>query len=73
MTSIYDDYNSPEKRLYAEVMLAIGEIGGLTYQQQTKDHANIFEGNSLIKAFLWDGFNGNLTDNPGTLRSETLN
>jgi hypothetical protein len=28
---IYDDYNSPEKRLYAEVMLAIGEIGGLTY------------------------------------------
>jgi len=33
MTSIYDDYNSPEKRLYAEVMLAIGEIGGLTYQQ----------------------------------------
>lgn len=73
MTSIYDDYNSPEKRLYAEVMLAIGEIGGLTYQQQTKDHAQIFEGNSLIKAFLWDGFNGNLTDNPGTLRSETLN
>lgn len=73
MTSIYDDYNSPEKRLYAEVMLAIGEIGGLTYQQQVKDHAQIFEGNSLIKAFLWDGFNGNLTDNPGTLRSETLN
>ena len=73
ITSIYDDYNSPEKRLYAEVMLAIGEIGGLTYQQQTKDHAQIFEGNSLIKAFLWDGFNGNLTDNPGTLRSETLN
>lgn len=71
--SIYDDYNSPEKRLYAEVMLAIGEIGGLTYQQQIKDHANIWEGNSLIKAFLWDGFNGNLTDNPGTLRSETLN
>lgn len=72
-TSIYDDYNSPEKRLYAEVMLAIGEIGGLTYQQQIKDHARIYEGNSLIKAFLWDGFNGNLTDNPGTLRSETLN
>ena len=71
--SIYDDYNSPEKRLYAELMLAIGEIGGLTYQQQIKDHANLWEGNSLIKAFLWDGFNGNLTDNPGTLRSETLN
>lgn len=70
---IYDDYNSPEKRLYAEVMLAIGEIGGLTYQQQTKDHANFFEGKSPIKALLWDGFNGNLTDNPGTLKSETLN
>lgn len=70
---IYDDYNSPEKRLYAELMLAIGEIGGLTYQQQVRDHANFFEGKSLFKALLWDGFNGNLTDNPGTLRSETLN
>lgn len=71
--SIYDDYNTPEKRLYAETMLAIGEIGGLTYQQQTQDHANFFEGKSFFKALVWDGFNGNLTDNPGTLRSETLN
>lgn len=72
-TVVYDDYVSPEKRLYAEVMLAIGELNGLTYQQQTDDHANFFEGKSVFKALVWDGFNGNLTDNPGTLRSETLN
>jgi len=53
-------------------MLAIGEFGGLKYTQQTKDHANYVEG-SIMRAMLWDGFNGNLTDNPGTLRSETLN
>lgn len=71
-TSVYDDYNSPEKRLYAEIMLAIGELGNLKYTQQTKDHARFLEG-SIMRSFLWDGFNGNLTDNPGTLRSETLN
>ena len=71
-TSVYDDYTNPEIRLYAEVMLAIGEFGGLKYTQQTKDHANYVEGN-IMRAMLWDGFNGNLTDNPGTLRSETLN
>lgn len=71
-TSIYDDYNTPEIRLYAEVLLSIGELNDLKYTQQVKDHANYIEG-SIMKAFLWDGFNGNLTDNPGTLRSETLN
>jgi hypothetical protein len=53
-------------------MLAIGELGNLKYTQQTKDHARFLEG-SIMRSFLWDGFNGNLTDNPGTLRSETLN
>lgn len=68
----YDDFSNPEVRLYAQIMLAIGELSGVSYIQQYKDHARIYEGN-LFKAFLFDGFNGNLTDNPGTLRSETLN
>ena len=71
-TTLYDEYATPEVKLYAQVMLAIGECGGLNYQQQYKDHAKYYEGN-IIRAFFWDGFNGNLVDNPGTLRSETLN
>ena len=68
----YDDFSNPEIRLYAQIMLAIGELSGVEYIQQYKDHAKIFEGN-IFKAFLYDGFNGNLVDNPGTLRSDTLN
>ena len=71
-TTMFDEYSAPEVKLYAQVMLAIGECGGLNYSQQYKDHAKYYEGN-IIRAFLWDGFNGNLIDNPGTLRSDTLN
>ena len=70
--SYYDDDTDPLRRLYNKVILAIGELNGLNYYQQVRDHAKFYDG-TLLSAITWNGVNGTLTDNPGTMKSDTLN
>lgn len=67
----YSEYEHPEIPLYNNVLYAISELNGLDLNQQIFDHSNWME--SSFKNLLVDGLNGNLTDNPGTLKSATLN
>ena len=68
----YDSSTDPLRILYNKVILAIGEIDGLKYYQQLRDHAKFYDG-TLLSAVTWNGVNGTLTDNPGTMKSDTLN
>lgn len=56
--------------LYNNILLAIGELKGAKYRQQLEDHDQWF---SDIMKVRTEGFSGNYSDNPGNLRSETLN
>lgn len=61
----------PEIPLYNNILYAISELNGINLNQQISDHDNWLE--SSFKSILIEGVNGNYTDNPGTLKSATLN
>lgn len=56
--------------LYNTIVMAIGELRGVKYRQQLKDHEQWFS--DILKANT-EGLSGNYSDNPGNLQSETLN
>lgn len=56
--------------LYNTILMAIGELKGVNYRQQLSDHYQWF---SDIMKIPQEGFTGNYSDNPGNLKSETLN
>lgn len=56
--------------LYNSILMAIGELKGVNYRQQLNDHDQWF---SDIMKVTSEGFTGNYSDNPGNLKSETLN
>lgn len=56
--------------LYNSIQLAIGELKGNQYRQQLEDHDQWF---SDVMKMGTEGFYGNYSDNPGNLKSETLN
>lgn len=56
--------------LHNAILLAIGDLRGVQYRQQLEDHYMWF---SNIMRANTEGFMGNYSDNPGNLKSETLN
>lgn len=57
---------NPEYRLYYNVLMAIAELDGVNYEQQTEDHDRWFQRGIL-------GLAGTGYDNPGNMVSSTLN
>ena len=72
VSQYYNDYDDPLTRVYSEVIMSIGELHGINYQQQLRDHAKFCDG-SILSALIWKGWNGTQFDNPGTMKSTTLN
>lgn len=64
------DIKQVHNDLYNSILIAIGELKGVNYRQQLNDHDLWF---SDIMKVRTEGFSGNYSDNPGNLRSETLN
>ena len=62
---------SKEARLYNKCLMAIAELSGLHLRQQVSDHDKYLE-NRNIKVFT-EGWSGSYVDNPGNLKSDTLN
>lgn len=58
-----------EKDLYDKVMLAIAEIKGISFRQQTKDNKNYLESMEIHR----NGVQSLMLDNPGNLNNDTLN
>lgn len=56
--------------LYNSIITAIGYLKGVNYRQQLNDHQQWF---SDIIRVTTEGLTGNYSDNPGNLKSETLN
>lgn len=69
--TIVEEDKNPEIGLYRNVLYAIGELNGIDYRQQLRDHAKYLEGN--IKDVVKNGWSGTSIDNPGTLQSQSLN
>ena len=70
---VYKDQTNLKKAhidLYNTIILAIGDLKGVKYRQQLQDHYQWF---SDIMQTTSEGLTGNYSDNPGNLRSETLN
>ena len=69
---IYTDQSqlkSKEVALHNAILYAIGQLKGVNFRQQLKDHDSFIE--SLI---VWkNGVSGTYIDNPGNMDSETLN
>ncbi len=55
--------------LYNQCILAIAELKGIHFRQQIRDHAQLVESLNILR----DGVQGTQIDNPGNLKSETLN
>lgn len=62
---------SKEARLYNKCLMAIAELSGLHLRQQVGDSDKYLE-NRNIKVFT-EGWSGSYVDNPGNLKSDTLN
>ena len=65
----YSEKDRPEQKLYYYLHLALAELAGVTYTQQTKDHAEFLESTKIWK----EGLGGTAIDNPGNMSSDTLN
>ena len=65
----YEESQHPERRLYYHVLMAIAEIDGVNYTQQSKDHSSWLESIDILR----EGIAGTQIDNPGNMSSETLN
>lgn len=68
-TNSYNEQTNPAKSLYDKVMLAIAELNGINFRQQTKDNQNYLESMNIAH----NGVQSLMLDNPGNLNSETLN
>lgn len=73
LDKVYKDQHQLKKAhidLYNTILMAIGDLKGVNYRQQLSDHYQWF---SDIMKVHQEGFTGNYSDNPGNLKSETLN
>ena len=68
--NIPDENSNPEYLLHRQILYAIAQLSDVNLLQQIEDHAKfqIVGGVSSFKGVV-----GTMTDNPGTLQSETLN
>lgn len=67
-----EQYQSDEalaRDLYDKVILAIAELKGISFRQQTKDNATFLESMNITR----NGVQSLMLDNPGNLNNDTLN
>ena len=57
------------RSLYNKVMLAIAEVKGISFRQQTRDNKNGLESVEVLR----NGVQSLMLDNPGNLNNDTLN
>lgn len=66
-----NENEDPKYTLYRYVLMAMGELKGITYTQQVEEHEAILDGQ--ISQVLAHGWNGTRIDNPGSLKNDNLN
>lgn len=66
-----NENEDPKYTLYRYILMAMGELKGITYSQQIEEHESIMDG-SFREAVL-NGWNGTRIDNPGSLKNDNLN
>lgn len=64
--SLYDEFESPQHRLYYNALMAVAELDKIDFKQQSVDHSSWYQKGVL-------GWAGNQLDNPGNMLSSTLN
>ncbi len=65
----YNEADNVHKSLYYKVLLAIAEVKGIQFRQQTKDNQKWLESMNFAR----NGVQSLMIDNPGNLNNETLN
>jgi len=65
----YDENQNMARSLYNKVMLAIAEVKGISFRQQTRDNKNGLESVEVLR----NGVQSLMLDNPGNLNNDTLN
>ncbi len=63
------ELNKQEVRLYNAILMAIGQLKGIEFRQQLKDHGKWFDDIHILKS----GLSGTFIGNPGNMESDTLN
>lgn len=66
---LYNEDVNIARSLYDKVILAIAEIQGKSFRQQTKDNSNYLESIEIHR----NGVQSLMADNPGNLNNDTLN
>lgn len=65
-----DENTNPEYLLHRQILYAISQLSGVNLLQQIEDHAQL---QLISEGLKFKGAAGNIVDNPGTMRSRTLN